>query len=81
MPIIAFLLGPIGRWLMVGFTILVVIGGVYSKGRIDGKTAYQAKLARQISAAIAKGNGAEADALKRFDSQKELTDDGFQRAD
>ena len=81
MPIIAFLLGPIGRWLMIGVVIAASLGGLYAKGRMDGKAAYQAKLTRQLNAAIAKGRGAEAEALKKFDSQKELEGDGFQRQD
>jgi hypothetical protein len=81
MPFLAFLLGPIGRWLIVAVVAAGAIGGLYAKGRIDGKAAYQAKLTRQLNAAITKGNDAEAEALKKFDSEKELEDDGFQRHD
>jgi hypothetical protein len=81
MPFLAFLLGPIGRWLLVGFAAVSAIGGIYIKGRVDGKASYQAALTRQLNAAIAKGRGAEAEALKKFDAQKELEDDGFERKD
>lgn len=81
MPFIAFLLGPIGRYLLIGGVILSAIGGVYIKGRVDGKSAYQAKLTREINAAIAKGDAARSDALKKFDSNKEIEDDGFARPD
>ena len=79
MPFITFLLGPIGRWLMVAVVAMGMLGGLYAKGRIDGKAAYQAKLTRQMNAAIKSGNAAEIDALKKFDSQKDIEDDGFAR--
>ena len=79
MPFLAFFLGPIGRWILVAVAVSGAITGLYVKGRIDGKAAYQAKIERQIKAATAKGQGAEAEALKKFDSQKELEDDEFER--
>ena len=79
MPFLLFLVGPIGRWLVVGTVILAMFGAVYAKGRIDGKSAYQATLTKQINTAIVKGNQAEADALKKFDAEKELPNDPFAR--
>ena len=80
MPIfITWLLGPIGRWLIVAIVAAGAIGGIYAKGRVDGKATYQAKLTRQMNAAIKSGNQAEVDALKKFDSQKDIEDDGFAR--
>lgn len=77
--IITFLLGPIGRYLLIASVVIMAIGGIYVKGRSDGKASYQAALARQANKAIAKGNSAEAEALKKFDEQKDLPDDGFAR--
>lgn len=79
MPIIAFFFSPIGRIVAIGVAALALFGGIYIKGRSDGKAAYQAALTRQANKAIANGNRAEAEALKRFDLQKDLTDDGNAR--
>lgn len=81
MTFLSFLIGPIGRWLMGAAVILIALGGLYAKGRIDGKAAYQAKLEREIKAAIEKGDSARTEALKKFDSNKEVEDDGFARPD
>ena len=78
---IAFLFGPIGRYLLIFLVVSAAIGGIYAKGRVDGKAAYQAKLEREIKAAIDKGDTARSDALKKFDSNKEVEDDGFARHD
>lgn len=77
--IIVWLLGPIGRWLMIGLTVLAVVGGIYAKGRIDGKASYKAKLEREIKAAITKGDTAREEALKKFDANKEIEGDGYER--
>lgn len=79
MPIIAFFLSPIGRYVAIGIAALTLLGGIYIKGRSDGKASYQAALTRQANKAIANGNRAEAEALKRFDMQKDLPDDGNAR--
>ncbi len=79
MPFLAFFLGPVGRWVAIVGVALMFIAGVYGKGRIDGKSAYQEKLKREISVAIDKGDTARTEALKKFDQNKELTDDGFAR--
>ena len=79
MPIIAFFLSPIGRYVAIGLVAVTAIGGIYVKGRSDGKASYQAALSRQAAKAIAKGNSAEADALKKFDLEKDIPDDGFAR--
>jgi hypothetical protein len=78
---IAFFLGPIGRYLLIFAVVAAALGGLYAKGRVDGKAAYQAKLEREIKAAIDKGDTARSDALKKFDSNKEIEDDGFTRPD
>lgn len=79
MSVIAFFLSPLGRWLGIGALILAAVTGIYLKGHADGKAAYQAKLTRQINKAIATGDRARAEALKKFDAQKDISDDGFAR--
>lgn len=80
MPVIlAFFLGPVGRWVAIGGAILIALGGIYAKGRSDGKSAYQEKLKREIGIAIDKGDSARTEALKKFDSNKEIENDGFAR--
>lgn len=79
MAALIWLIGPIGRYVSILIVASVAIGGVYAKGRSDGKSAYQAKLAREINTAIKKGDDARAKALEKFDSNKELENDGFER--
>lgn len=81
MPFLAFFLGPIGRWVGIVAVAAMFVAGVYGEGRVDGKAAYQAKLAREINHAITKGDTARTDALKQFDQHKEIEDDGFARQD
>lgn len=44
----AFLLGGIGRWLVVGLAGALAIGGLYVKGRIDGTAACVVKQQAQM---------------------------------
>lgn len=78
MSIIAFFLSPLGRYAGIAAVALTFVGGVYVKGRMDGKASFQAKLTREINTAIEKGDRARAEALNRFDSMKDY-DDGFFR--
>jgi hypothetical protein len=76
---IAFFLSPLGRYVGIAAVALSFVGGVYLKGRSDGKAAYQAKLTREINKAIETGDRARTEALKKFDATKEIEDDGFAR--
>lgn len=67
MPFLAFFLSPIGRWLAGILAVLVLLGGIYTKGRIDGRASYKAKIERQINEAIQKGDNGRADALRKLD--------------
>lgn len=40
---IAFLFSPIGRWLAGGVAILLILGGVYVKIRLDAERAIEAR--------------------------------------
>lgn len=66
--ILLWFLGPIGRWVGIGLLIIAAIGGLYTKGRIDGRASYKAKVERQINDAIAKGDKGRADALRNLDA-------------
>lgn len=63
-----FLKSPVGRWIAGAGIILIIIGGIYVKGRHDGKLSYQAKVQREIAEAIQKGENGRASALKQLDS-------------
>jgi hypothetical protein len=78
---IAFIFSPLGRYLMIGLAAVAIVGGAYIKGRGDGRDALQAKLDRQIAREVATGNNASAEALKKFDANKDLEDDEFMRKD
>lgn len=73
-----FSFSPI-TWAIVASVVVGSYGAVYVKGRFDGKASYQAKLTREINKAIEKGDRARTEALKKFDAQKEIEDDGFAR--
>jgi hypothetical protein len=78
--IISFFLSPLGRWLGVAGISALVIFGTYTKGRMDGRAAYKAKIEREIANAVEKGNSAKANALREFDASPDgLPDDGFRR--
>lgn len=68
MPIIAFFLSPLGRYVAIGLAAVIAIGGVYAKGRIDGRTSYKAKIERQIKDAVEKGTTARDNSLRELDA-------------
>jgi len=65
---IAFFLSPIGRYLAIGIAAVAIVGGVYAKGRLDGRASYKAKIERQIKDAVEKGNDARNNALRELDA-------------
>lgn len=78
--IIAFIFSPIGRWVAISTIAALALGGLYAKGRYDGRTAYKAKIEREIKDAIQKGDAARERALRDFDASPDsLPDDGFRR--
>lgn len=68
LAIISFITSPIGKWIAGAGVILIIIGGIYVKGRQDGKLSYQVKVQREITAAINRGDEGRADALKQLDA-------------
>ena len=77
MPFLAFIFSPIGRWLVGILAVIVLLGGIYTKGRIDGRASYKAKIERQINEAVQNGDNGRADALKKLDDGS--TPDGWFR--
>ena len=77
---IGFLLSPIGRYVAISLGAIFLLCGIYTKGYSDGRSAYKAKIERQIDAAIKKGDAARERALRDFDANPDgLPDDGFRR--
>lgn len=66
--IFAWFIGPIGRWVAGGLAILIALGGIYEKGRFDQRAYDKAKLQKEISNAIEKGENGRADALRKLDA-------------
>lgn len=65
--ILGFILSPMGRWIIGAVSALALLGGIYTKGRLDGRASYKAKIERQINEAIQNGEHGRADALKKLD--------------
>lgn len=66
--ILSFFLSPLGKWLGGALVIVTVIGGTYTKGRLDGRASYKAKIERQIKDAVEKGTEARDNALRDLDA-------------
>lgn len=66
MGIFAFLLSPVGRWIAGTLSVLSLACMIYTKGRLDGRASYKAKIEREISQAIQKGEKGRADALQKL---------------
>ena len=66
--ILLWFLGPIGRWVGIALIAVLSLGGIYEKGRFDQRAYDKAKLQKEISSAIEKGDNGRADALKQFDA-------------
>lgn len=80
MPFLGLLFSPLGRYAMIAIVAVSALGGLYAKGRYDGRTAYKAKIEREIKNAIDKGDAARERALREFDAAPDsLPDDGFRR--
>lgn len=76
-----FLTSTLGRLsIAAGVSVLVVLGA-YTKGRIDGRASYKAKMEREIANAVKKGDAARERALRDFDALPDdgLPNDGFRR--
>lgn len=68
--VLNFILSPLGKWASGVLVALAFIGGVYVKGRSDGKAAYAAKVKAEISDAIKRGQQGRADALQELQNKE-----------
>jgi len=68
LTLFSFFTSPIGRWVAVGGVSILAAFSIYGKGRYDGRASYKAKIERQISDAVSKGNEGRADALRELDA-------------
>lgn len=68
--LIAWFLTPLGRYVGIGIAALLLVSGVYMKGRWDQRYSDKVKLEKEISNAISKGEAGRADALKKFNDNK-----------
>jgi len=66
--VVSFFLSPLGRYVAIGLAAVALIGGVYGKGRIDGRASYKAKIERQIKDAVEKGTDARDHSLRELDA-------------
>lgn len=71
----------LNKWVIGGLIGIGLVTGVYVKGYSDGRSAYKAKIEREIADAVRKGDAARAKALRDFDAlpDNRLPDDGFRR--
>lgn len=76
-----FLLSPLGRWLAGAAAALVILMGIYAKGRIDGAERVQAKWDAAVLAAIERGKAARTDAEREIGDTQPDTNDPFLRKD
>lgn len=79
---ITFLFSPLGRWLAGLGLFAAILTGTYIKGYSDGRSAYKAKIEREIQNAVQTGNKAREDALRNLERTPdggELPNDGFRR--
>jgi len=60
---LAFITGPVGRWLLGAVAIVAVLGGVYLKGRSDGEAKIEAAVAEANRKADAKAAALSTDLL------------------
>jgi hypothetical protein len=68
MPFLTFFLSPLGRYVAIALAALAIVGGAYTKGRLDGRASYKAKIERQIKDAVEKGTDARDRALRDLDA-------------
>lgn len=67
-------------WIIAAGMVVTSYVGTYSKGYLDGRSAYKAKIEREIANAVKTGNVARERALRDFDASPDgLPDDGFRR--
>lgn len=78
---IAFLLGPIGRYLLVAVLAAGAVTGIYLKGRSEGRAACIAEGEKDVLRTIERANDARDAADRRNADDGRLRDDDAFRRD
>jgi len=61
--VVALLLTPLARWIFGALAVLAVLGGIYAKGRHDGRAACESRVAAAVAAEQLRQNAVRAKAL------------------
>ena len=79
--LLGLLASPLGRGAALLFAAALLVGGIYLKGRSEGRAACLAQGERDVLETIARANGARADADRRNADDGRLRDDDTFRRD
>lgn len=79
--LLGLLASPIGRYLLVAFLAAVAVGGVYLKGRSEGRAACIAEGEKDVLRTIERADDARAAADRRNADDGRLRDDDTFRRD
>lgn len=81
MTLLGLLASPPGRVAALLVAALALAGGLYLKGRMEGRAACQAEGERDVLDTISRANSARVDADRRNDDTGRLRDDDTFRRD
>lgn len=79
--LLGLLASPLGRGAALLLAALALAGGIYLKGRSEGRAACIAQGERDVLDTIERANGARADADRRNADERRLRDDDTFRRD
>ena len=79
--LLGLLASPLGRGAALLLAALALAGGIYLKGRSEGRAACIAQGERDVQDTIERANGARADADRRNADERRLRDDDTFRRD
>lgn len=68
---LAFVLGPVGRWVAIGGLALTVLIGAYTRGHMDGTARCEAAVAKAVAAEVQRQAAAGNAALEAARKQAE----------
>lgn len=80
---VALLLTPIARWIFGALAVLAVLGGLYAKGRHDGRVACESRMAAAVAAEQLRQSAVRAKAvdaaIEREKAAQEAADEANQK--
>ncbi len=79
--ILKWLIGPVGRYVLVAIIAAGAVSGIYLKGRSEGRAACVAEGERDVLDTIERANRARSDADRRNADDGRLRDDDTFRRD